>query len=180
MYCRPDYRCIWEVLWRLENFSQSYSTLSFMAKWRISWPRPSDIVHQKVMILITFHRQSLMNPCAKFQKDWTKALGGVRSNTTPGNDQKITKTWTLTQNGRRTLYRNPGHQETFWCVSICFIHPPNPIRVDETVSGGSSDNRNLGGAVEPFLYARARDPQNTKFYARLWGGTHIFMSFWGY
>ncbi|TKS65620.1 ATP-dependent DNA helicase PIF1 [Collichthys lucidus] len=41
----------------------------------------------------------------------------------------------------------------FGAVSICFIHPPNPIRVDETVSGGSSDNRNLGGAVEPFLYA---------------------------
>ena len=161
MYFRPDCHYIFKVWWRLENFSQSYSTLKFYEKWRISWPRPCDIVHQKVMILITFHRQSLMNPCAKFQKDRTKALGGVRSNTTPGNDQKITKTWTLTQNGRRTLYQNPGHQETFLCVSVCYILPSNFVHVHGTVSRGPSENINLGGAVEPFLYAHARDPQNT-------------------
>ena len=53
--------------WRI--FHKVIALWNFMAKWRISWPRPSDIVHQKVMILITFHRQSLMNTHAKFQKD---------------------------------------------------------------------------------------------------------------
>ena len=126
-----------------------------MAKWRISWPRPSDIVHQKVMILITFHRQSLMNTHAKFQAHRMKCLGGVRSNATPGNEPKNLKSPNVTKIGRRTVHCSPVHQETFLCVWACYILPPSPVHVGETVAWGSSDNRNLGGAVEPFLYARA-------------------------
>ena len=123
-----------------------------MEKWRISWPRPSDIVHQKVMILITFHRQSLMNPCAKFQKDRTKALGGVRSNATPGNEPKNLKSPNVTKIGRRTVHCSPVHQETFLCVWACYILPPSPVHVGETVARGTSKNADVGGAVEAYAY----------------------------
>ena len=77
-----------------EKFCEDWSIfhkVTALTKWGISWPRPSDIVNQKVMILITFHCQSLINPCSKFQEDRTKALGGVHSNTTPSQQFETQK-----------------------------------------------------------------------------------------
>ena len=121
-------------------FGKVIARRNFTPKRQISWPRPSDAVNLNLTILITFHGRGLKNTHAKFQTDRMKAVGGVRSNTTPENDPKNTKTPTLKQSARRTLRRSPGHQETFLCNLGCYILPLNLVHVDETVSRGSSDN----------------------------------------
>ena len=48
-------------------------------------------VSSKLMILITFSQEVYMNVTTKFEVNWTKSLGGVRSNMNPSQPAKTAK-----------------------------------------------------------------------------------------
>ena len=53
--------------------------------------RHAHILSSKFMILITLTQEVYMNVTTKFEVNWTKSLGGVRSNMNPSQPAKTAK-----------------------------------------------------------------------------------------